>query len=117
MRDDWDEVRFALLCAVSTSDASACDASTWRALELAVVSAYDRPVPAYPIYRELRTFALVRWPQLARILDSDTDATASLDDVVQALERIIDIRDRGVSDALETEMALLSELLNNTHQQ
>ena len=112
MREDWDQVRFTLLTAVASIDAPAVDETIWSRLLELLVDAYDRPVPPYSIYRELRTFALIRWPQLATILAGDVDPEALLEEVIQVLQRAIDARERGTVDALEVEMALLSELLD-----
>ena len=129
---EWDALRLALLLEVATVAVPDGSARTWRALEVALTDAFDRPVPVRPVYRRLRTFARVRWPVLRAVLegavrvgDASTDGSAEraeeasgdaslaalLDEATVLLAVAARARGRHDDDALEREVALLRRLL------
>ena len=129
LEEDWDALRLALLIEVASVDAPGGSAARRRAFEVALTDAFDRPAPAYPAYRRLRTFARVRWPVLRAVLEGagragdagdgsvddpvDGRLDALLDETTEALAAAARARGRHGADALEREMALLRRLLGD----
>ncbi len=107
---DWDQLRFNML--VDVAGVQAADSDQWDKITVALARAYDGPMPAYGVYRQLRTFTVARWPQLRHLVLGGTLPEQLLDEVITVLNASISAREAGETDALEVEMALLSELLN-----
>ena len=107
---DWDQLRFNML--VDVASVQAVDSDQWDKLAVALARAYDGPMPAYSVYRQLRTFAVARWPQLRHLVLQGPLPEQLATEVIIVLNESVNARQAGEADALEVEMALLSELLS-----
>ncbi|ASJ74807.1 hypothetical protein [Granulosicoccus antarcticus] len=114
MRDgrqfDWDQLRFKIL--VDVASVQLPESLQWRRVAVALARAYDGPLPAYGVYRQLRAFAVARWPQLNKLVVNGTLSDELADEVITVLDASVSARQAGETDALEVEMALLRELLD-----
>ena len=115
----WDAVRGRLFASVAGVGPPDALDEAWARFRAATAEAFDRPVPDYPVYRSLRTFAVARWPQLLAVVGGAADAgldpdalRAPLDEATAVLREACAARERGTVDRLEREMELLRALLD-----
>ncbi len=108
---DWDQLRFKLL--IDVAGVAPCDNHQWVRVTVALARAYDGSLPTYGVYRQLRTFAVARWPQLRHLVLKGTLSEQLADEVIAVLNASVSARQAGEADALEVEMALLRELLDS----
>lgn len=108
---DWDQLRFRML--VDVASVHLPDSPQWRRVAVALARAYDGPLPTYGVYRQLRTFAVARWPQLNKLVVNGSLSDELAGEVITVLDASLIARQAGETDALELEMTLLRELLDD----
>ncbi len=66
----WNTLRLDVLVQVASVqlDGDAELKTLWERYRVALTDAFDHPVPAHSVYRQLRTFAVARWPVLMEIV-------------------------------------------------
>ena len=106
MQQEWNTLRLDLLQDVAAADH--IQSQVWDEFLEALTTAFDYQVPQYPIYRLLRTFAIVRWPLLRPMCQTEQivrDATRMLRDCSE-------LKGKLDTDLLESEMEVLRKLMS-----
>jgi len=104
---EWNALRLTLFKEVAVCEHMSGE--VWDNFLHALTEAYDYEVPVYSIYRPLRTFAVARWP----LLKAHCKNEKILREVTEVLRHSIVQRENANADALETEMELLRQLLDD----
>ena len=118
LQDEWDTLRLNLFIEVMQLHIHDDLQEIWQRFRIALTDAFDRILPVYPVYRQLRTFAIAHWPVLKKIVDDSgqtpediVELAKIIQEVTQVLEHALDERMKDHADQLETEMDLLRTLL------
>lgn len=116
---EWQQIRFDILSNAATNPVPVGIENVWFELLALLSDAFGPTRPPYAVYRSLRTFAVVRWPDIISLLDRSNDIRICeplLDEVIVILQKAVTASEKSESDALETELEFLATMLEQHFQ-
>jgi len=120
-QSDWDEVRFTLLRELSSLDVPDFIEQPVHAMLVALTDVYDRPLPNYTVYRQLRTFLVARWPLLKNLLKPSHASLIDQKALIGIVEQVtllaqhaIAATEQSQADSLQVDMTVLTQLLESS---